>query len=239
MTMTEKKNHSRGIKLTPEPFSKAHPEWGFLHAVEKPRRTLDIWSKEMEFLSSLESLADLPLGLKKLDRIDKISEKTKISEIWRRARLSHLECEFLTLISALISSKEKQWIPLVKNFLKAYGWKADLRGRPKVDQEALTAFKRGPMIEKIKESLEVGFNLKRKEKAKGGYASGEDEITDKLKKLEYDHNGVNAILRRRTLDTAACYYYRIVEEPTVHNPKTILSSYRKYQSMKNSGNSSS
>jgi hypothetical protein len=235
--MTEKKDHSRGIMLTPDPFSKAHPEWGFLHAVEKPRRTLDIWRKEMEFLSTLESLADLPLGLKKLDRIDKISEKTKISEIWRRARLSHLECEFLTLVSALISSNEKQWIPLVKYFLKAYGWKADLRGHPKVDQEALTAFKRGPKIERIKESLERGVNLKRKEKAKGGYVSENDEITDKLKKLGFDHNGVKAILRGRTLDTAACYYYKIVEEPTVHNPKTILNSYRKYLRMKNSGNS--
>jgi hypothetical protein len=235
--MTEKKDHSRGIKLTAEPFSKAHPEWGFLHAVEKPRRTMDTWRKEREFLSTLESFAGLPLGLKKLDRIDKISEKTKIYEIWRRARLSHLECEFLTLISALISSKEKQWIFLVKNFMKAYGWKADLRGHPKVDQKALTAFKRGPNIEKIKERLEAGFNLKRKEKAKGGYASGNDEITGKLKKLGYDDIGVKAILRGRPLDTVACYYYKIVEEPTDNNPKTILNGYRKYQRMKNSGDS--
>jgi len=232
--MTEKKAHSSGVKLTPEPFSKAHPEWGFLHAVDKPDRTLPIWRKEWEFLYTLRSLADLPLGLEKLDRIDKISEKTKIREIWRRARLSRLECEFLTLISALISANEKQWIPLVKNFLKAYGWKADLRGAPKIDQEALIAFKRGPNIEKIKKSLEGGFNLKLQEKARSGYASGNDEIADKLKKLKYDDNAIRAILRGRILDTAACYYYRIVEEPAVHYPKTILNSYRKYQRMKNS-----
>jgi hypothetical protein len=231
--VTEQKTISRGAKLTPVRLAAAYPEAGFLHSVEKPFRTPATWRKESEFHNHLQSLADLPGGLNKIDRIDRISEKSKIRAIWRRARLSRLENEFLALVDALISSPEKQWGSLVKAFLAAYGWTADLRGRPKGDPEALAAIRRGPKIEKIVTRLEAGFEFKLREKAKGGYKSDNEEIEAKLKDQGYDPNQIKAILGSRTLETAACnYYYASRQEPHLGNRKTIQNSYRRYQRMK-------
>lgn len=204
------------------------------HEVKKEGRTPERWRKESNFSQKLQALATLPPN-DKLDEIDAVSERLKIPEIWRRARLSLLEHEFMALTDVLISSTEKQWIPVIKEFLKDHGWKADLRGRPKLAPENIAAMRRGPVIDEIARRLGRGFELKEKLKKKKGYTSDDECLAPRIGELGYERNEIKAILKGRTLASAACIYYKLRYEPEVFNKKTILNSYQKYRLLTTKG----
>jgi hypothetical protein len=86
---------------------------------------------ENAFLEKLIVLAELPAP-EKLTSIIEIASQKQLPEIARRAELSGLENEFLALASAVIASPEKRWIRLLHTFLASHGWKADLRGSPRL-----------------------------------------------------------------------------------------------------------
>jgi hypothetical protein len=200
------------------------------HRVEKPWRKFKSFRKEQQFEEHLTSLAGLPSG-DRLVTILEIAERNQLPEIARRATPSPLENEFLALIAALISSPEKNWVQLLRDFLADHGWKAELRGSPPKHPLELTDRRRGEKIDEIVPRLKKGFDLKSKEKRKRGYSSSSEVIGPKLHNLGYDDQEIEAILRRRELHSAACYVYRSKHEPQV-TPKTILNSYERFSKTK-------
>lgn len=197
------------------------------HRVERPWRSIEALRREMRFHDRLLSLAGLPAN-DKLPRILEASNTYHLPEVWRRASFSALENEFLAVVDVLISSPERQWVSSIKSFLAHHGWRADLRGRPRVHPADLTDIRRGRSIDQINLRLGQGFALKLVEKRKGGYLSDDDRIEGKLLKLGYSAAEVKAILRGRTLDSAACNYYQQTTERSVR-PKSIQNSYQSYK----------
>jgi hypothetical protein len=185
--------------------------------------------EQLEFFERLLVLAELPAP-NELPKILAVSHENGLPSIWRRSRASTLENNAAALLTALAFASEKQQVKLLKDFFRVYGFKTGFRGRSHVHPTEATDVVRGNQIDRMMARFLVGFRLAKV--TKGTVRSGDvkQRTLIKLRNMGYDEQEIEAILKGKTLQDAACQlYFETVGKQENVDLKAIRNSYARFK----------
>ncbi len=196
--------------------------------VRFPWRSPALFPQLNAVYDSIMELADLPEN-KELPRILEAAARHELPSIWRRVSPSRLEHTAVVVFTALAFSSKGKWPRLVTKLLRDNGWYVKLpAGRPTVLPEHATDVLRGKQIDTIKKTLARGLRVKQEARRKGGYASDDQEIERKLQGFGYGSNEVMAIMKKASLNAAACYCWYRANTPKGVTLRAIQNGYARY-----------
>jgi hypothetical protein len=187
-------------------------------------------ARQIHFFDQILALAELP-EFEQWPNILAVSQRYSIPSMWRRVRPSLLENNAAALLTALAFSSRTQKLQLISDFFKAHGLTQDLRGRPCLRTEETKDIVRGIQIDKAIAQLQQGFHIKLRAKKRGGFGSGNERISSKLRSLGCDETEITATLDGRTLQDAGCRLYLATTGRSDENItlKSIRNSYARYK----------
>jgi len=170
----------------------------------KGSRSIDLWNRLNPIVDQLLRQRYQPA--KRGDRKAHRPNELSTASMRRWTSLSELEKTVALFLIAIAASPRTAWVRLVKTFLARTGWRMPVPGRPRLSVPNKDSC-RGRRIDEIKRKLQQAFALKQQSTRAGGNAAGEDVIGPKLEQLGYSAAERRAVLKEKSLESAACHCY--------------------------------
>jgi hypothetical protein len=162
-----------------------------------------------------------------------LAVQQNLPSVRRLTQHSPLEMNAAVLFTTLAFSPQSQWRIVIQKFFTECGLGAEIpRGRPRLNSSKVTALACGKLIEGVQTKLNLGFAIKTAAKRKGGFSSGDDQITAKLTDCGYDNQEIVAMLAARNVQDAACRYFENIRGTPHRSLKTIRNIFSEYKRLK-------